>query len=114
MQKLGGAQIILSTVTSAKALEWVIDGLAPAGKLILVGAPDGPVVINPFPLLLGRRTVAGWPSGTGMDSEDALNFSARTGVNPMIETYPLEKAEEAYARMMSGKARFRVVVTTGK
>ncbi len=114
LQKLGGANIILSTVTSAKALEWVIDGLAPAGKFILVGAPDGPVVINPFPLLLGRRTVAGWPSGTGMDSEDTLNFSALTGVKPMIETYPLEKAEEAYDRMMSGKARFRVVVTTGK
>ena len=111
LQKLGGAQIILSTVTSAKALEWVIDGLAPAGKFILVGAPDGPVVINPFPLLLGRRTVAGWPSGTGMDSEDALNFSALTGVKPMIETYPLEKAAEAYARMMSGKAEFRVVLT---
>jgi D-arabinose 1-dehydrogenase-like Zn-dependent alcohol dehydrogenase len=113
LQKLGGAQIILSTVTSAKALEWVVNGLAPAGKFILVGAPDGPVVINPFPLLLGRRTVAGWPSGTGMDSEDALNFSALTGVRPMIETYPLEKAEEAYARMMSGSARFRVVLTTG-
>jgi D-arabinose 1-dehydrogenase-like Zn-dependent alcohol dehydrogenase len=114
LQKLGGAQIILSTVTSAKALEWVIDGLAPAGKFILVGAPDGPVVINPFPLLLGRRTVAGWPSGTGMDSEDTLNFSALTGVKPMIETYPLEKAEEAYARMMGGHARFRVVLTIGK
>ena len=113
LQKIGGAQIILSTVTSAKALEWVIDGLAPAGKFIVVGAPDGPVVINPFPLLLGRRTVAGWPSGTGMDSEDTLNFSALTGVKPMIETYPLEKAEEAYDRMMSGAARFRVVLTTG-
>jgi len=114
LQKLGGAQIILSTVTSAKALEWVIDGLAPAGKFIVVGAPeDGPIVINPFPLLLGRRTVAGWPSGTGMDSEDTLKFSALTGVKPLIETYPLEKAEEAYARMMSGKARFRVVLTTG-
>ena len=114
LQKIGGAQIILSTVTSAKALEWVVDGLAPAGKFVLVGAPDGPVVINPFPMLLGRRTVAGWPAGTGMDSEDTLNFSALTGVKPMIETYPLEKAEEAYARMMSGKARFRVVLTTGK
>ncbi len=115
LQKIGGANIILSTVTSAKALEWVIDGLAPAGKLIVVGAPeDGPLVINPFPLLLGRRTVAGWPSGTGMDSEDTLNFSALTGVKPMIETYPLEKAGEAYDRMMSGKARFRVVLTTGK
>jgi D-arabinose 1-dehydrogenase-like Zn-dependent alcohol dehydrogenase len=114
LQKIGGANIILSTVTSAKALEWVIDGLAPAGKFILVGAPDRPVVINPFPLLLGRRTFAGWPSGTGMDSEDTLNFSALTGVKPMIETYPLEKAEEAYDRMMSGKARFRAVLTTGK
>ncbi len=114
LQKIGGAHIILSTVTSAKALEWVIDGLAPAGKFIVVGAPDGPVVINPFPLLLGRRTVAGWPSGTGMDSEDTLNFSVLAGVKPMIETYPLEKAEEAYARMMSGHARFRVVLTTGK
>jgi D-arabinose 1-dehydrogenase-like Zn-dependent alcohol dehydrogenase len=114
LQKIGGANIVLSTVTSAKALEWVIDGLAPAGKFILVGAPDGPVVINPFPMLLGRRTVAGWPSGTGMDSEDTLNFSALTGVKPMIEIYPLEKAGEAYDRMMSGKARFRVVLTTGK
>jgi len=115
LQKIGGANIILSTVTSAKALEWVIDGLAPAGKFILVGAPeDGPIVVNPFPMLLGRRTVAGWPSGTGMDSEDTLNFSALTGVKPMIETYPLEKAGEAYDRMMSGKARFRVVLTTGK
>ncbi len=114
LQKLGGAHIILSTLTSAKALEWTIDGLAPAGKLIVVGAPDdGPIVINPFPLLLGRRTVAGWPSGTGMDSEDTLNFSALAGVKPMTETYPLEKAAEAYDRMMSGKARFRVVLTTG-
>jgi D-arabinose 1-dehydrogenase-like Zn-dependent alcohol dehydrogenase len=114
LQKIGGANIILSTVTSAKALEWVIDGLAPAGKFIVVGAPDGPVVINPFPLILGRRTVAGWPAGSGMDSEDTLNFSALTGVKPMIEAYPLEKAGEAYDRMMSGKARFRVVLTTGK
>jgi D-arabinose 1-dehydrogenase-like Zn-dependent alcohol dehydrogenase len=113
LQKIGGAHIILSTVTSAKALEWVIDGLAPAGKFILVGAPDGPVVLNPFPLLLGRRTVAGWPSGSGMDSEDTLNFSALAGVKPMIETYPIEKAEEAYARMMSGHARFRVVLKMG-
>ena len=110
LQKIGGANIILSTVTSAKALEWTIDGLAPGGKLIVVGAPDGPVVVNPFPLLLGRRTVAGWPSGTGMDSEDTLKFSALTGVRPMNEVYPLEKAEEAYQRMMSGKARFRVVL----
>lgn len=113
LQKIGGANIVLSTVTSAKALEWVIDGLAPSGKFIVVGAPDGAVVINPFPLLLGRRTVAGWPAGTGIDSEDTMNFSVLTGVKPMIETYQLEKAEEAYKRMMSGAARFRVVLTTG-
>lgn len=113
LKKLGGANVILSTLTSAKALEWALDGLALAGKLIVVGAPDGPVVVNPFPLLLGRRSVMGWPSGTGMDSEDTLKFSALTGVKPMVETYPLEQAEQAYERMMSGKARFRVVITTG-
>jgi D-arabinose 1-dehydrogenase-like Zn-dependent alcohol dehydrogenase len=113
LQKLGGAKIILSTLTSAKALEWTLDGLAQGGKLIVVGAPDAPITINPFPLLLGRRTVAGWPSGTGMDSEDTLNFSALAGVKPMTEIYPLEKAADAYERMMSGKARFRVVITTG-
>jgi D-arabinose 1-dehydrogenase-like Zn-dependent alcohol dehydrogenase len=110
LKKLGGANVILSTLTSAKALEWALDGLALAGKLIVVGAPDGPVVVNPFPLLLGRRTVMGWPSGTGMDSEDTLKFSALMGVKPMVETYPLEQAEQAYERMMSGKARFRVVL----
>jgi D-arabinose 1-dehydrogenase-like Zn-dependent alcohol dehydrogenase len=114
LQKLGGATVILSTITSAKALEWAIDGLAPAGKLLVVGAPeDGPLVIKPFPLLLGRRTVAGWPSGTGMDCEDTLNFSALSGVKALIESYPLEKAEDAYNRMMSGAARFRVVLTIG-
>lgn len=111
LQKLGGASIIVSTITSAKALDWTIDGLGPNGKLIILGAPDAAVSINPFPLLLGRRTVAGWPSGTGMDSEDTLSFSALTGVRPRTEIYPLEKAEEAYNRMMSGKARFRVVLT---
>jgi D-arabinose 1-dehydrogenase-like Zn-dependent alcohol dehydrogenase len=115
LKKLGGARVILSTLTSAKALEWTMDGLALAGKLIVVGAPeDGPIVVNPFPLLLGRRTVTGWPSGTGMDSEDTLKFSVLTGVRPMVETYPLEQAEEAYNRMMGGKARFRVVLTIGK
>ena len=114
LQKLGGAHVILSTLTSAKALEWALDGLAPNGKLIVVGAPeDGPIAVNGIPLLSGRKTVAGWPSGTGMDSEDTLNFSALTGIKPMIETYPLEQAEEAYNRMMSSKARFRVVITTG-
>ena len=110
LQKLGGAKAILSTVTSAKALEWTIDGLAPTGKLIIVGAPDGPLSVDSLKLLLARRDIQGWPSGTGMDSEDTLNFSALTGVRPMIETYPLEQAEQAFERMMSGKARFRAVL----
>jgi D-arabinose 1-dehydrogenase-like Zn-dependent alcohol dehydrogenase len=114
LQKLGGAKIILSTITSAKGLEWTLEGLAPNGKLVIVGAPDAAVSLNPFPLILGRRTVMGWPSGTGMDSEDTLKFSALTGIKPMIETYPLEQAEEAFNRMMSGKARFRVVLNIGK
>jgi D-arabinose 1-dehydrogenase-like Zn-dependent alcohol dehydrogenase len=114
LQKLGGAVVILSTLTSAEALASAVGGLAPNGKLIIVGAPeDGPIAVNGIPLLSGRKSIAGWPSGTGMDSEDTLNFSALTGIKPMIETYPLEKAEEAYNRMMSGKARFRVVITTG-
>ncbi|MGA8162128.1 MAG: alcohol dehydrogenase [Acidobacteriaceae bacterium] len=114
LQKFGGAKVILSTVTSAKALDWTINGLAPAGKLVIVGAPDAALSVNPLPLLLGRRTILGWPSGTGMDSEDTLNFSTLTGIRPMIETYSLEQAEEAYNRMMSGHARFRVVLTMDK
>jgi D-arabinose 1-dehydrogenase-like Zn-dependent alcohol dehydrogenase len=114
LQKLSGANVILSTLTSAKALEWAMDGLAPAGKLIVVGAPDAPITVSSLPLLLGRRGVLGWPSGTGIDSEDTLKFSVLTGVKAMIEVYPLEKAEEAYERMMSGKARFRAVITTAK
>lgn len=114
LQKFGGAKVILSTVTSAKALDWTINGLAPAGKLVIVGAPDAALSVNPLPLLLGRRTILGWPSGTGMDSEDTLNFSTLTGIKPMIETYSLEQAEEAYNRMMSGHARFRVVLTMDK
>ncbi len=113
LQKLGGAVVILSTLTSAEALASAVGGLAPNGKLIVVGVPDKPFDANAGVLVGGRKSIAGWPSGTGMDSEDTLNFSALTGIKPMIETYPLEKAEEAYNRMMSGKARFRVVITTG-
>jgi len=114
LQKLGGATIILSTLTSAEALASAVGGLGPNGKLIVLGVPDKPFEANAAVLVGGRKSIAGWPSGTGMDSEDTLNFSALTGIKPMIETYPLEKAEEAYDRMMSGKARFRVVITTGK
>ena len=88
-------------------------GLGPGGKLIVVGVPDKQFEVNAVQLLMGRRSILGWPSGTGMDSEDTLNFSALTGIKPMIETYTLERAAEAFDRMMSGKARFRVVLTTG-
>jgi D-arabinose 1-dehydrogenase-like Zn-dependent alcohol dehydrogenase len=113
LQKLGGATVILSTVTSASAMEAVLGGLKEDGKLVLLGVPEKPLAANAVPLIIGRRSIAGWPSGTAMDSEDTMNFSARTGVRSKNEVYPLEKAAEAYDRMMSGKARFRVVLTTG-
>jgi D-arabinose 1-dehydrogenase-like Zn-dependent alcohol dehydrogenase len=80
---------------------------------VILGVPDKPFEANAIPLVLGNRVIAGWASGTGMDSEDTLNFSVLAGVKPMIETFPLEKAAEAFDRMMSGKARFRAVLTTG-
>ncbi|HEY9125567.1 MAG TPA: alcohol dehydrogenase [Acidobacteriaceae bacterium] len=113
LQKLGGANVILSTVTAADALASAVGGLAPKGKLIILGVPEKPLEVNTIPLILGERTIAGWPSGTGMDSEDTLEFSTLAGVKPKIETYPLEKAPEAFDRMMSGKAIFRVVLQTG-
>ena len=113
LQKLGGAAVILSTLTSADALAAAVNGLGPNGKLVILGVPEKPFNVNALPLILGNRSIAGWASGTGMDSEDTLNLSSLTGVKPMIETYPLERAEEAYDRMMSGKARFRAVLTTG-
>jgi D-arabinose 1-dehydrogenase-like Zn-dependent alcohol dehydrogenase len=113
LQKLGGAAVILSTLTSADALAPAVNGLGPNGKLIVVGVPEKPFELNVLPLIMGNRSVAGWASGTGMDSEDTLNFSALSGIKPMVETYPLDHAAEAFDRMMSGKARFRVVLTTG-
>jgi D-arabinose 1-dehydrogenase-like Zn-dependent alcohol dehydrogenase len=90
-----------------------VNGLGPNGKLIIVGVPDKPFEVGATPLIMGNRSIAGWASGTGMDSEDTLKFSALSGIKPQIETYPLDKAAEAFDRMMSGKARFRVVLTTG-
>ena len=113
LQKLGGANVILSTLTDAASLAVAVNGLAPKGKLIILGVPEKPFQLNTLPLILGERAVLGWPSGTARDSEDTLNFSALTGVKPKIETYPLEQAPEAFDRMMSGKARFRVVISTG-
>ncbi len=113
LQKLGGAAVILSTLTDADSLAKAVGGLGPNGKLIILGVPDKPFEVSAIPLIMGNREVRGWASGTGMDSEDTLNFSALTGVKPKIELFPLEKAPEAFARMESGKARFRVVITTG-
>ena len=111
LQKLGGAQVILATAPSSKAMSEVIDGLAPNGKLMVVGATFDPIEVTPAQLIIGGRTIQGWASGTPSDAEDTLRFAEQTGVRPMIETYPLEKAAEAYTRMMSGQAQFRVVLT---
>ena len=113
LTKLGGARVILSTVTDAKTMSDAVGGLGVDGKLLVVGASPEPMQIPPFALIGARRSIAGWPSGTSHDSEDTLRFSVLAGVRPMVETYPLERAAEAYERMMSGKARFRVVITTG-
>jgi D-arabinose 1-dehydrogenase-like Zn-dependent alcohol dehydrogenase len=111
LQKLGGAQVILATAPSSKAMSELIDGLGPNGKLMVLGATADPIEVTPLQLISGSRAIQGWASGTPTDSEDTLRFAELTGVRPMIETYPLEKAAEAYARMLSGKAEFRVVLT---
>jgi D-arabinose 1-dehydrogenase-like Zn-dependent alcohol dehydrogenase len=111
LQKLGGAQVILATAPSSKAMSELIDGLGPNGKLMVVGVTFDPIEVTPVQLISGSRSLQGWASGTPTDAEDTLRFAELTGVRPMIETYPLEKAAEAYARMMSGKAQFRVVLT---
>src|ERR1700676_3428622 len=111
LQKLGGAQVILATAPSSKAMSELIDGLGPNGKLVVVGATFDPIEVTPKQLIFGNHVIQGWAAGTPEDSEETLRFSELTGVRPMIETYPLEKAGEAYARMISGNARFRVVLT---
>ena len=113
LMKLGGASIILATATSGKAFAAVLGGLAIDGKMIIVGAAADPVQVSALHLIGGRRSIVGWPSGRSIDSQDTLRFSALTGVRSMNETFPLERAPEAYDRMMSGKARFRVVLTMG-
>jgi D-arabinose 1-dehydrogenase-like Zn-dependent alcohol dehydrogenase len=112
--KLGGAKIVLATVTKGDAMSAVLGGLGVNGKLIIVGAAAEPLQVPGIPLLLGRRSILGWPSGSSIDSQDTLAFSARTGVRSMNEVFPLERAAEAYGHMMSGKARFRAVLTTHK
>jgi D-arabinose 1-dehydrogenase-like Zn-dependent alcohol dehydrogenase len=111
LKKLGGAKVILATAPDSKAMTEMVDGLAPSGKLLIVGAGPDPLAITPIQLILARREVRGWPSGTAKDSEDTLQFSMLTGVRPMIEKFPLEKVAEGFEQMMSGKARFRAVLT---
>ncbi len=111
LQKLGGAQVILATAPSSKAMSELFDGLGPNGKLMVIGVAFEPLEVTPVQLVNGSRTIQGWATGTSADEEDTLRFAELTGVRPMIETYPLEKAAEGYARMMSGKAQFRVVLT---
>ena len=113
LTRLGGAKVILATVTSGAAMTAVIGGLAVDGKLLIVGAPADPLQVAAGPLIGGRRSIAGWPSGRSIESEDTMKFAALTGVRSRNEIFPLERAQEAYDRMMSGKARFRVVLTTG-
>ena len=111
LNRLGGARAVLATVTSAKAMTPAIDGLAVRGRLIVVGVDPEPIQVTPLQLIGGSRSVVGHAAGASMNSEDTLVFSALTGVRPMIETMPLERAAEAYARMMRGAARFRMVLT---
>jgi D-arabinose 1-dehydrogenase-like Zn-dependent alcohol dehydrogenase len=111
LQRLGGARVVLATAPSSKAMSQLIDGLGPNGKLLVVGAAPDPIEVTPAQLIFGSRTIEGWASGTPADSEDTLRFAELSGVRPMVETYPLERAAEAYARMLSGKTEFRVVLT---
>jgi D-arabinose 1-dehydrogenase-like Zn-dependent alcohol dehydrogenase len=108
-----GAKVILATVPSGKAMNSVLGGLAVNGKLIVIGASDEQIEVPPNLFLLGRRSLTGWPAGTSIDSQDTLSFSVHSGVRPMTEVYPLERAAEAYQQMISGRARFRAVLTTG-
>jgi D-arabinose 1-dehydrogenase-like Zn-dependent alcohol dehydrogenase len=112
LNKLGGAKVILATVPSGKAMSAVLGGLAINGKLVVIGAADESIEVPPLLLISGRRSIMGWPSGTSIDSQDTLSFSVLSGVRSMNEVFTLERAAEAYESMMSGKARFRCVLTT--
>jgi D-arabinose 1-dehydrogenase-like Zn-dependent alcohol dehydrogenase len=111
LQKLGGARVILATAPSGKSMSALFDGLGTGGRMMVVGASAEPIEISPMQLIGGYKSLQGWPSGTSADSEDTLKFAVLTGVRPMIEKYPLERANDAYERMMSGKAEYRVVLT---
>jgi D-arabinose 1-dehydrogenase-like Zn-dependent alcohol dehydrogenase len=111
LTRMGGARVILATAPSGKAMSALIDGLAVNGKMVVLGASPEAIEVTPIQLIQGNKSVQGWASGTPTDSEDTLNFAVASGVRPMIEKFPLERVEEAYARMLSGKAEFRAVLT---
>lgn len=111
LKKLGGAHVILATAPDSKSMSALFDGLGPNGTLMVIGASMEPLTINPLQLILGSKVIRGWASGTARDSQDTLEFSNLSGVRPMIERYPLQKVTEAYDQMISGRARFRVVLT---
>jgi len=111
LRTLGGAEVILATAPNSKAMSDLFEGLGPNGKLMVIGVAADPIEVTPIQLVSGSRTIQGWASGTSADEEDTVRFAELSGVRPMIETYPLEKAAEGYARMISGKAQFRVVLT---
>jgi D-arabinose 1-dehydrogenase-like Zn-dependent alcohol dehydrogenase len=111
LTNLGGASVILATAPDSKAMSALIDGLGVGGQLLVVGASADPINVTPVQLIMARRSVRGWPSGTARDSEDTLKFCAQTGIRAMVETLPLEQAAAGYERMISGKARFRMVLT---
>jgi D-arabinose 1-dehydrogenase-like Zn-dependent alcohol dehydrogenase len=113
LNKLGGAKVILATVPSGKAMGEILGGLAVNGKIVIIGASDQSIEVPPLLFIQGRRSLVGWPAGTSIDSQDTLSFSVLSGVRSMNEIFPLERAAEAYELMMSGKARFRCVLTTG-
>lgn len=113
LTKLGGAKAIIATVTNGQAMSATVGGLAPRGRLMVLGAAQDMIQASPLALLMSRRAIEGWYSGTSIDAQDTLAFSALSGVRSMNEAFPLEKANEAYERMISGKARFRVVLTMG-
>ncbi len=112
LQRMGGARAILATAPSGGAMGPLVSGLAARGKLIVVGVPQDQIQLSAFPLVFGGRSIYGSLAGTAIDTEDALAFSVLENIRPMIETVPLEQAADAYARMMQGKARFRMVLVT--
>ncbi len=111
LRKFGGAHVILATAPDSKSMSALVNGLSKNGKLVVVGAGSDPLTVTPIQLIMGSKLIQGWASGIATDSEDTMQFSALSGVRPMIEKYPLEKAAEAYEQMISGRARFRVVLT---